>query len=128
MQYVILIHADPRPWGHPTQEHTAAHRALPRETRDRLAARWEDAFAEATRRGEVVSSCALGDPAAATILRYDGTAVRTDGPYAESSEQLAGFFVIEVESRQRAEQLAAVFASPGHTIELRATMQPDQPR
>ena len=33
--------------------------------------------------------------------------LRTDGPYAESKEQLAGFFLIDCESRERAEEIAA---------------------
>ena len=31
MKYVILIHSNPDPWGHPTSHHTAEGRALPQE-------------------------------------------------------------------------------------------------
>ena len=31
MKYVILIHANPDPWGHPTSHHTAEGRSLPSE-------------------------------------------------------------------------------------------------
>lgn len=31
----------------------------------------------------------------------------------------AGFFVVDVETQERAEEIAAVFAGPGETIELR---------
>ena len=36
----------------------------------------------------------------------------------------AGFFLIDFESRERAEEIAEQFASPGDTVELRATMWP----
>ena len=48
--------------------------------------------------------------------------VLTDGPYAETKEQLAGFFLIDCETRERAEQIAARFACPGDVIELRPAM------
>ena len=31
MKYVILIHSNPQPWGHPTQQFTEEGRALPPE-------------------------------------------------------------------------------------------------
>ncbi len=45
--------------------------------------------------------------------------VVTDGPYAEAKEHLAGFFVIDVESQQRAEEVTRAFSGPGETVELR---------
>ena len=48
----------------------------------------------------------------------------TDGPYAEAKEQLAGFFIIDCETRERAEQIAATFAQPGGSVELRPAMWP----
>lgn len=124
MKYVILIHSNPQPWGHPTSGHTREYQALPQQEKDRLGAHWEQVFGEADANGEVVYGCALGDPAASTVLRYDGAPVATDGPYAESKEHLAGFFLVDVESRERALEIAESFACPGDTIELRPTMQP----
>ena len=49
----------------------------------------------------------------------------TDGPFAEAKEQLAGFFLIDCETRQRAEEIAAQFAQPGGTVELRPAMWGD---
>jgi hypothetical protein len=46
----------------------------------------------------------------------------TDGPYAEAKEHLAGFFLIDVESQERAEEVVAHFSGPGETVELRPTM------
>ena len=31
MKYVVLIHSNPQPWGHPTSEFLAAHQQLPAE-------------------------------------------------------------------------------------------------
>ena len=54
-----------------------------------------------------------------------GKVVMTDGPYAETKEQLAGFFLIDCATRERAEEIAAHFAQPGGTIELRPSMWGD---
>jgi len=65
----------------------------------------------------------LSDPGSSTIYRWKGdTHVATEGPYAETKEHLAGFFLVDVESRERAEEIAAAFAHPGDVIELRPAM------
>ena len=51
--------------------------------------------------------------------RYAGRPVVTDGPYSESKEHLAGFFLIDVDTPERADTVARTFAVPGETIELR---------
>ena len=43
----------------------------------------------------------------------------TDGPYAETAEHFAGFFLIDVADQARAEEVAAKFSGPGETVELR---------
>ncbi|WP_433489943.1 YciI family protein [Nocardia grenadensis] len=55
-------------------------------------------------------------------------AVAGDGPYSEAKEHLAGFFLIDVETPARAEEIATVFAGPGETVELRPTMWPGDDR
>ena len=35
MKYVILIHSNPQPWGHPTGDYIAEFQALPQEQRER---------------------------------------------------------------------------------------------
>ena len=65
------------------------------------------------------------DPASATIYGWSPEGhLATDGPYAEAKEQLAGFFLIDCASRERAEVIAAQFAQPGGTVELRPVMWP----
>lgn len=127
MKFVILIHSNPQPWGHPTSAHTAEYQALPDDVRAELGARWERVFSEADANGEVIYGCALGDPVSSRIFHYDGRPVPSDGPYAESKEHFAGFFVIDVDSQERAEEIAGAFSCPGDTIELRPTMWAHDP-
>ena len=123
VKYVVLIHSNPQPWGHPTSEFLAAHQQLPAEERERLNAEFESVMTEMSAAGELVGGSALGDPAEARLFRWEqGKTLTTDGPYAEAKEHLAGFFLLDVASRERAEALAARFAGPGETVELRAVM------
>lgn len=125
MKFVILVHSTPQPWGHPTGDFVAEHQALPQKQRDQLNADFEAMFQEMQDKGEFVSAEALGDPASSRIYRWaDGDPIASDGPYAETKEQFAGYFLIDVANRERAEEIAARFAGPGETIELRPTMWP----
>ncbi len=125
MKYVILIHSNPDPWGHPTDRYTAEGRAISAEDHDRADREFDALLAAISASGELITGEALGDPASSTIYtwRPDGH-LATDGPYAEAKEQLAGFFLLDCETRERAETIAAQFAGPGSTIELRPAMWP----
>ena len=125
MKYVILIHSNPQPWGHPTSDYLAAHQELPKEVRERLNADFEQVMAELSANGELVGGEALGDPATARLYRWrDGAPLPSDGPYSETKEHFAGFFLIDVDSQARAEEVAVKFAGPGETVELRPAMWP----
>ena len=125
MKYVILIHSNPQPWGHPTGDFVPEHQALPAEQRDQLTTAFEDLLKEMFERGELLGGEALGDPATSRLYRWQtGQPLATDGPYSESKEHLAGFFLIDVESVERAHEIATTFTGPGETIELRPTMWP----
>lgn len=66
--------------------------------------------------GELVGGEALAWPDATRTVRSDGKSapVVTDGPYAETKEQLAGFQIVDVASLERAIEIAArVSAVPG---------------
>ena len=41
MKFVILIHSNPQPWGHPTGDYVAENLALPRQQRDQMSAEFE---------------------------------------------------------------------------------------
>lgn len=123
MKYVVLIHSNPQPWGHPTIDFTEVGRAIPADEREAMGKEFDEMLAEISASGELVSGLALAAPAASRIYRWEGKRpVNTDGPYAETKEQLAGFFVLDCATRERAEELAAKFAGPGDTIELRPEM------
>ncbi|MGZ4602698.1 MAG: YciI family protein [Kineosporiaceae bacterium] len=123
MKYVILIHSNPDPWGHPTAHYTPEGRALPLQQHQGMDREFEALLTEIHASGEFVTAQALADPATSTLYTWSGQGhLATDGPYAETKEQLAGFFVIDCESRDRAEEIAARFAQPGGVVELRPAM------
>lgn len=123
MKYVILIQSNPQPWGHPTSDFLPGAQELTQEQRDASEVDFERLLTEISGSGELVSAEALGDPAGSRLFRWrDGERVITDGPYAEGKEHLAGFFLIDVDSQARAEEIAGAFGVPGETIELRPVM------
>jgi len=65
--------------------------------------------------GELVQSEVLAGPDLAKIVTSDGTApVVTDGPFQEFKEWLAGYQIVDVESEERALEIAArISAVPG---------------
>ena len=82
--------------------------------------------------GEFVDAQGLTPPGQAQIVRVGtgGAPVVSDGPFAETKEFLAGFWIIEVDRRERAYEIAARVSSapgPGGTplgmpIEVRQVM------
>jgi hypothetical protein len=71
--------------------------------------------AELTQAGELVDAQGLASPGEAKLVRarQDGTP-DTDGPFAESKEFLAGYWIIDVESPEQAYTAAArASAAPG---------------
>jgi hypothetical protein len=66
--------------------------------------------------GELVGKEGLGGPEQMKKVRAkpDGTLAITDGPFPESKEFLAGYWIIDVESPERAYEIAArLSAIPG---------------
>ncbi len=58
--------------------------------------------------GELLYAEGLDDPSQSWTVRPDGdSTVTTDGPFAESKELLAGFWIVDVADRARAEAIAA---------------------
>ena len=85
--------------------------------------------------GELVEAQALTWPQHAKVVRAASVSapVLTDGPYAESKEVLAGYQIVDVESEERALEIAAELSSapgPGgvpteQPIEVRRFMESD---
>ena len=65
--------------------------------------------------GEMVAAEGLAMPAEAKLVRAGANGMPvTDGPFAESKEFLAGYWIVEVDSAERAYELAAkASAAPG---------------
>lgn len=94
----------------------------------------KDLNAELEERGEFVDARGLTAPELAKFVVSDGSGspVVTDGPFPESKELLAGYRLIDVESVERAIEVAAKgSAAPGpdgrpikQVIEVRELMDP----
>jgi len=93
--------------------------------------------AELLERGELVDAQGLSTPERAKFVVSDGASapVITDGPYPESKELLAGYRMVDVETLDRALEIAArASAAPGingapirQRIEVREVMSAPDP-
>ena len=100
MKYLILIHQNPG-----AREQFAA---MPAEAQAQGMQAYYDLNAELAGTGELISAEALADETTATVLSLrTGSVVASDGPFAESKELLAGFYLVDVSSRERAVEIAA---------------------
>ncbi|MYS94887.1 MULTISPECIES: YciI family protein [Streptomyces] len=81
--------------------------------------------------GEFVDGQGLAEPAQTrhVTLGDDGKAVITDGPYSETKELLAGYWVLECESLDRVTEIAERVArcpqpagAPDHPVVIRPIM------
>jgi hypothetical protein len=72
-----------------------------------------------------LSGEALQPTSTATTVRVrDGKAVTTDGPFAETREQLGGFYMIEAKDLDEARAIAARIPSARHgSIEVRPVVK-----
>ena len=71
---------------------------------------------ELTDSGELVGAEGLAGPEQARVVRAgkNGLPAVTDGPFPEAKEFLAGYWIVDVESPERAYQIAArASAAPG---------------
>jgi hypothetical protein len=94
MRYMLLIYSTetttPSPERH--QRSMEGHRS---------------AMADATRKGFLRGAEPLAPTSSATTLRVrDGQTVITDGPFAETKEQLAGYYLLECENLDDALEVA----------------------
>jgi hypothetical protein len=108
MKVLALIYADEEKW-----------ESLPQSEREQTYKQYR-AFADAAGPKMVDGAETASTRAATTVRVRDGQVQVTDGPFAETKEQLGGFFVFEVDSLEEAERLAAKIpgASTG-AVELR---------
>ncbi len=76
--------------------------------------------------GELVAAEALADDSTSSVVRLVDTGfVTTDGPFAEAKEMLAGIYLVDVASRERAVQIATEIPEVqggAATVEVRPVM------
>ena len=111
MRYVVLIAYEPGHWDAADeavrQEYFDAHHAF-------------EAYVE--KHGRRLSSAALSDADLATTVRRDGFSdVVTDGPFVELTEQIGGYYDVELPDLDAA--IAAAKLLPrGYTLEIRSVV------
>jgi hypothetical protein len=76
--------------------------------------------------GLLVASEGLTDPSLSTTVQVrDGQTLTTDGPFAESKEYLAGFYLVDVEKLEDAVEIAARLPDAAVTsVEVRPVFDP----
>ena len=97
MRYAVLLYASDEAWAALSPAEQAA-----------VHARYAEFEAAARASGALVEGAELRPAATATTVRVrDGDTLVSDGPFAETREQLGGFFVVDCESLDEAIELAA---------------------
>ncbi len=95
------------------------------DERKAIVGAYQNLAEELERRGNYVAGAPLKPVATATTVRVrDDEVVMTDGPFAETKEQLGGFFLIEAASRDEAVAWAGkVPAARYGSVEVRPVMR-----
>jgi hypothetical protein len=109
MKILALIYGDEARWESASDEEREAVMAQYR------------AFGE-TANGKILDGAELAPTRAATTVRVrNGETIVTDGPFAETKEQLGGFYLFDVQSLDEAAELAAgIPAANAGAVEVRA--------
>jgi hypothetical protein len=110
MKYLLIITMNPQVWD-----------ALSEEEHNEVFTAHDRFQTEIVRPGELLSSVALADPSNTKTVRVrDDVPSITDGPYVEAKEFLAGYYLVECDSLERATELAAAIPDARITgIEVR---------
>jgi hypothetical protein len=117
MKYALTIYNEERGWDDLSEEEqsssTQAYGAVTREVREK---------------GVMVAGEGLYPTATATTVRIrDGERDVTDGPFAETKEQLGGFYVLDVKDLDEAIEWAAkIPGAQRGSIEIRPVMVFDE--
>ena len=110
MLYAILCYHDEDFVGSWSKEQDAAVMSKIAVVQDRL-----------KKEGRLGPAARLLPTTAATTLRQDGPPLVLDGPYAETKEQLLGFYIVDCENLDAAVDVARDLgaANPGGAYEIR---------
>ena len=114
MNYMLLIYGDEQRRGSMTDQE-----------RDQMFAEYGAFTQELQDKGVFVAGDPLQPTTTATSVRVrDGEQLTTDGPFAETKEQLGGYYLIDVDSLDEALAWAAKVPSARlGTIEVRPVLQ-----
>jgi hypothetical protein len=97
MQYLLLIYSNEKVWDD-----------MPEAERNQLFGEYMTFTADIKKSGNYIAGEALQPVRTATTLRIrDGKTTNTDGPFAETREQLGGYYLIEAKDLDEARKLAA---------------------
>ena len=110
MKYVLLIYDEERTWG-----------KLSPADQQAMMAEYRKFSEEVKASGQYVAGSQLHPVSAASSVRVrEGKRLVTDGPFAETREQLAGFFVVHARDLEAALALATACPDTGpHALEVR---------
>lgn len=110
MQYALLIYGSGDGWEQLSTEEQQA------QTQEYMAL---------SQRPETQGGADLGDLSSATTVRVDnGDAVTTDGPFAETKEQIGGLFVTTLPDLDEAIRIAALVpAAETGSLEIRPIVE-----
>lgn len=114
MKYMLLLSVDQQIW----EGVADAQRQQMVEESVRLAN-------EINAKGQYVSAARLQPPSTATTIRVrDGKRIVTDGPFAETREQIGGYFLIDARDMDEAVSLASrIPAAQVGAVEIRPVME-----
>jgi hypothetical protein len=114
MKYALLVYADQSSWEGLSDEEAARLRAesMPR---------WITLFEEMGKADPNVTGKELSAASEAKVVRVvDGKTIVTDGPFAETKEQLGGVFVTDLPDLDEAIRIAALVPAADYgTLEIR---------
>ena len=114
MRYMLLMYRDEQWW----------NGKLEKEERAAIRQQAVDRSAELRARGIFLAGDPLLPAGTATTVRMrNGKPVATDGPFAETKEQLGGYTIVEAASLDEARAIALdhpLLRVGGHSIEIRA--------
>ena len=117
MQFMLLIYDDQQVW-----------QGLSEEERNAVMGEYFAYTDQLREAGAFVAADALQPIGTATTVRVrDGEQLLTDGPFAETKEQLGGYYVVDVDTIDEAIQWAAKIPSARlGSIEVRPVMVYDR--
>jgi len=115
MKYMILVYGSQQDYDALGGNPAPGRPVWPPEDFAAMGSFMEKVAKDLTESGELVDTGGLTAPVHARRIQVrDGVPVVTDGPYAETQEVLAGYWIVECGSFDRATQIAARLAqTPG---------------